>query len=214
MTRELIDLRTSILEERYADALLIVDELEAMSKQAILRNIESFLLGLLIHLIKNQVEQRLTNSWAASITGSIRSIQKLNIKDNKTSYYIKPDEWEQMLLEELEAAISVYLNARTDRSVLDTAYEQLNSDREAGRDTSFGLYMIGDGEKFVDDYRVTFANKGFLISRIYNPIARPMFQDQLFRDYLIEIGLLDYWKNHGFPYFCRENGENDFQCDP
>lgn len=39
MTQELIDLRTSLLEERYADALLIVDELEAMSKQAILRNI-------------------------------------------------------------------------------------------------------------------------------------------------------------------------------
>ena len=37
MTQELIDLRTSILEGRYADALAIVDELEGMSKQAILR---------------------------------------------------------------------------------------------------------------------------------------------------------------------------------
>ncbi|MGK7905083.1 MAG: DUF29 family protein [Hormoscilla sp.] len=122
MTRELIDLRTSILEERYADALLIVDELEAMSKQAILRNIESFLLRLLIHLIKNQVEQRLTNSWVAAITASIRSIKKLNLKDNKTSYYIKPDEWEPMLLEELEAAISdasrEVMNLRISRSQL------------------------------------------------------------------------------------------------
>ncbi len=32
MTQELIDLRTSILEGRYADALAIVDELEGMSK--------------------------------------------------------------------------------------------------------------------------------------------------------------------------------------
>ncbi len=63
MTQELIDLRTSILEGRYADALAIVDELEGMSKQAILRNIESCLVRVLIHLIKNQIEQRLSNSW-------------------------------------------------------------------------------------------------------------------------------------------------------
>jgi len=43
MTQELIELRASIVEGRYADALALVDELEGMSKQAILRNIESFL---------------------------------------------------------------------------------------------------------------------------------------------------------------------------
>ena len=105
MTQELIDLRASILEGRYADALAIVDELEGMSKQAILRNIESFISRILIHLIKNQVEQRLTNSWAASIRDSVREIQKLNLKDNKTSYYINADEWEQVIEDELEASI-------------------------------------------------------------------------------------------------------------
>jgi len=105
MTQELIDLRTSILEGRYADALAIVDELEGMSKQAILRNIESFLVRVLIHLIKNQIEQRLTYSWVASISDSLRQIQKLNIKENKTSYYIKQDEWEPFIEEAIEAAI-------------------------------------------------------------------------------------------------------------
>jgi len=37
MTPKLIDLRNSILEERYQDALAIVDELEGMSKQAIFK---------------------------------------------------------------------------------------------------------------------------------------------------------------------------------
>ncbi len=55
MTQELIDLRNSILEERYEDALAIIDELKGMSKQAILRNIDSFLVRILIHLLKNQV---------------------------------------------------------------------------------------------------------------------------------------------------------------
>lgn len=105
MTQELIDLKSSILEGRYQDALLIVDELEGMSKKAIIRNIESYLVRLLIHLIKNQIEQRLTNSWFASISDSIVEIAKLNIKDNKTSYYIDLDEWQSYIEEAIERAI-------------------------------------------------------------------------------------------------------------
>ena len=105
MTQELIDLRASILEGRYEDALVIVDELEGMSKKAILRAIKSFVIRMLIHLIKNQVEQRLTNSWVASIRDSLLEIQDLNLKENKTSYYIKSDEWQPFLDSILEAAI-------------------------------------------------------------------------------------------------------------
>lgn len=71
--------------------------------QAIIRNIESFLLRLMIHLIKNQIEQRLTNSWANSISDSIVQIKKLNLKDNKNSYYINSDE----SLTYLEAAVKL-----------------------------------------------------------------------------------------------------------
>ncbi len=105
MTQELIDLRTSILDGRYQDALVIIDELEGMSKQAILRNIQSFLLRILIHLIKNQGEQRLTNSWVASIRDSIRQIKKLNLQDHKTSYYVQSDEWQSLLDDEFDEAI-------------------------------------------------------------------------------------------------------------
>lgn len=103
MVQELIDLRASILAGRYEEALTLIDELEAMGKQAIIRNIESFLIRLMIHLIKNQIEQRLTNSWANSISDSIVQIKKLNLKDNKTSYYINSDEWQSYL----EAAIKL-----------------------------------------------------------------------------------------------------------
>lgn len=64
-----------------------------------------FLVRLLIHLIKNQVEQRLTNPWAASISDSIRQIKKLNLKDNKKSYYIKQNEWCEYLEEAFAVAI-------------------------------------------------------------------------------------------------------------
>jgi Domain of unknown function DUF29 len=105
MTQELIDLRTCIQQGRYADALAIVDELEGMSKQAILRNIQAYLRIMLIHLIKNQVEQRLTNSWVASIRNSLIEIKKLNLKDNKKSYYINLDEWDTYIEDEIEVAV-------------------------------------------------------------------------------------------------------------
>lgn len=107
MTQELIDLKISILEGRYSDALAIVDELEAMSKKEILRKIKAFLKILLIHLIKNQIEQRLTSSWAVSIRNAILEIYDLNLKENKTSYYINLDEWEKLIEEEvIEKAIA------------------------------------------------------------------------------------------------------------
>jgi len=53
-----------------------------------LRKIEAFLVKLVIYLIKNQIEQRLTNSWIASISDSVIQIAKLNSKDHQKSYYI------------------------------------------------------------------------------------------------------------------------------
>jgi hypothetical protein len=105
MTQELIDLRTCIQEGRYADALAIVDELEGMSKQAILRNIQAYLRILLIHLIKNQLEQRFTNYWVASIRNSLIEIKKLNLKDNKKSSYINFNEWDTYIEDEIEVAV-------------------------------------------------------------------------------------------------------------
>ncbi len=132
MTQELIDLRASILEGRYEDALIIVDELDWMSKKGTLLTIESFLIRMLIHLIKNQLEQRLTNSWAASIRGSIMEIKKRNLQDNKTSYYVNQDEWDSMLEDTLEQAIR------------DASVEALN-----GNYTSFQLSEMVDRNQVI-----------------------------------------------------------------
>ncbi|MCM0593259.1 MAG: DUF29 family protein [Gloeotrichia echinulata DVL01] len=105
MTQELIELRQSILEGRYDDALEIIDDLEEMSKQGTLRKIEAFLVRLFIHLMKNQIEQRLTNSWIASISDSVIQIAKLNLKDNQKSYYIKAEQWQEYLEEAIAIAI-------------------------------------------------------------------------------------------------------------
>jgi len=105
MSQELVDLRISILQGRYQDALAIVDEMEEMSRKSLFRNIKLFLIRMLIHLIKNQIEQRMTNSWAASIRDSLMEIQDLNIQENKKAYYVKQDGWETLLAESMKRAV-------------------------------------------------------------------------------------------------------------
>ncbi|GAB4282171.1 MAG: hypothetical protein Fur0025_11170 [Oscillatoriaceae cyanobacterium] len=106
MLQELAELKLSILEGRYADALSLLAQLDGMSKQAKIDAIESFAVRLMLHLIKNQLEQRLTNSWAASIRSSLVEIKKINLQDNKKAYYINQDEWYSLLEDVIEVAIS------------------------------------------------------------------------------------------------------------
>ena len=162
MTQELIDLRNSILQGNYADALAIIDELEGMSKQAILRNIESFLKILLIHLIKNQIEQRLTNYWMACIRNSIREIQKINLKENKKSYYVNHDEWENLIEEEV-----------IEDAIADASIEIMN-----GKYTRSQLSKILD-RKLIISTAMTF----LFLTYTYSPKELPAIMD----DYLSQL---------------------------
>lgn len=57
---ELLELRQHLLNGEYSTALAMIDELGEMSRKAILRTIRAYLVRLLVHLIKNQHEERLT----------------------------------------------------------------------------------------------------------------------------------------------------------
>ncbi len=89
---EILELKDCLLNHQYERAMNIVEELEQMGRQDKINNLESFLVILLIHLIKIQVEKRVTRSWRSSILNSLREIQKRN-KLGKKSQYIKSNQW-------------------------------------------------------------------------------------------------------------------------
>lgn len=91
---EILELKNCLLNHQYKQAMTIVEELELMGRQDKINNLESFLVILLIHLIKIQVEKRVTRSWRSSILNSLREIQKRN-KLGKKSHYIKPNQWQE-----------------------------------------------------------------------------------------------------------------------
>ncbi|MGK7948383.1 MAG: DUF29 family protein [Xenococcaceae cyanobacterium] len=93
---EILEIKKHLLAGEIESALLIVEELEEMGRQSEIRNLESFLVILLIHLIKIQVEKRLTNSWKSSIINSLFSIQKRN-KLGKKAHYIYSQNWQEYL---------------------------------------------------------------------------------------------------------------------
>ena len=81
-----------------------------MSKKDIIKTIRNYAVILLLHLIKQQAENRTTRSWEVSIRNSVREIQRENKRRKAGGSYLTPEE----LLETLEEA---YLNALDEASL-------------------------------------------------------------------------------------------------
>ena len=84
---ELEELRKKIEAQDYIAALQIVDELEEMSKEDKLNKIYSYMVILLIHLIKQEAEKRTTSSWERSIYNSVDNINRTNKRRKSGGYY-------------------------------------------------------------------------------------------------------------------------------
>ena len=84
---ELQELREKIEKQDYQGALLIVNELEEMSVEDKLNKIYSYVVILLVHIIKQEAENRTTSSWNRSIYNSIKYINKTNKRRKSGGYY-------------------------------------------------------------------------------------------------------------------------------
>ena len=100
---ELLILKKLLLKGDIPGSLAIVEELEEMSRKDIIKTIRSYAVILLLHLIKQQAENRTTRSWDVSIRNSVLEIQEENERPRGAGFYLP--------LEEL-------------RIVIETAYRQ------------------------------------------------------------------------------------------
>lgn len=102
---ELLELRKCLEEEDYIKALEIVGELEEMSKEDKINKIYSYLVVLLTHLIKQEVEKRSTRSWDVSIKNSLRQINRTNKRRKSGGFYLSDEEMRETIREALLSAI-------------------------------------------------------------------------------------------------------------
>ncbi|MEH2061561.1 MAG: DUF29 family protein [Nostoc sp.] len=107
---ELLTLKDLLVKGDVQGALLIVEELEEMSRNDIIKTIRNYAVILLLHLIKQQAENHTTRSWEVSIRNSVREIQRENKLHKDGGYYLTPEELLEILAE-------AYLNAIDEASL-------------------------------------------------------------------------------------------------
>jgi hypothetical protein len=121
---ELIQLRESIEKHDFVAALQIVDELEEMSVEDKLNKIFSYMVVLLLHLIKEDAEKRLTKSWKLSINNSIKQINRINKRRKSGGYYANKADLNEIIDDAFElalegAAIEAFSGAYNEQELLE-----------------------------------------------------------------------------------------------
>ena len=102
---ELVELRRYIEQQRYAEALDLIAEMEEMSREDKVNKIYSFAEILLLHLIKQRAEQRTTRSWDLSIRNATRQIARVNKRYKSGGMYLSEAELCEVLTEAYQPAL-------------------------------------------------------------------------------------------------------------
>lgn len=102
---ELQELREKIEKRDYQGALAIVTELEEMSVEDKLNKIYSYMVILLVHLIKREAEARTTSSWDRSIYNSVKYINKTNQRRRSRGSYADDETLAEIIDEAYDHAL-------------------------------------------------------------------------------------------------------------
>lgn len=102
---ELETLRRYIESGDLNGALAVLDEMEAMSKEDKINRVRSYLVVLLMHMIKESIEQRTTRSWQNSLRLALHQIEHHNKRRKAGGYYVPAEDMPQLVAEAMETAI-------------------------------------------------------------------------------------------------------------
>jgi regulator of RNase E activity RraB len=102
---ELLEIKELLHQGKVAEALIIVEELEEMSKIDKLNKIFSYAIILLLHLIKKKAEKRTTKSWETSIFNSVKQIQRSNQRRKAKGTYLTEEELLETIHDAYESAL-------------------------------------------------------------------------------------------------------------
>jgi hypothetical protein len=128
---ELMELREYIEQGRYADALVLIGEMEEMSRDDKINKFGSYLTILLLHLIKQHAEKRTTRSWDVSIQNAVQQMAYVNKRRKAGGFYLSTQE----IREALEAWYDIAL-------------------RQASLEAFGGVYSVDELAAMVNDSAV------------------------------------------------------------
>lgn len=102
---ELVLLRELIEKKEYQQAVEIVNELEEISREDKLGKIYSYAVILLLHLIKQDAENRSTRSWEFAIYNRSKEIKRVNKRKKSGGFYAHETELEEIFTDAFDTAI-------------------------------------------------------------------------------------------------------------
>jgi hypothetical protein len=102
---ELLELKKLIHQGNIQDALLLISEMEEMSKEDKINKIYSYCIVLLVHLIKQNAEKRTTRSWQVSIDLAVDKIQRINKRQKAGGTYMNNSELRELLGQSYRVAL-------------------------------------------------------------------------------------------------------------
>ena len=117
---EIIELKTYLEQRNYPAALTLIGEMEEMGKDDKIHKIYSFMIILLLHLIKQNAEGRTTRFWGFSIRNSLREIQLVNRRRKTGGWYLT--------LEEISPIVDEAYPSALQRAALEAFEGQFNEE--------------------------------------------------------------------------------------
>ena len=121
---ELLELRRYVEQQRYAEALALIAEMEEMSREDKINKIYSYTEILLLHLIKQEAEKRTTRSWELSLRNAVRQIVRVNKRQKSGGTYLGESDLREIIAEAYQPAL--------ERAALE-AFEGRYDDQELGQ---------------------------------------------------------------------------------
>ena len=102
---ELLELRHLLEAGKMSEAMLLLDEMDEMAKDDKINKIESYLVILMLHLIKQQAERKTTRSWNLSIRHATRKVLRSWKRRKAGGYYLNEDELREAIAEVFDEAL-------------------------------------------------------------------------------------------------------------
>ena len=77
----------------------------------------------------------------------------------------------------------------------------------------YGGLLLGDASLLVE-YLETVSNNA-VVEHVFitAPSYRKVYNDPVFKDHLRKIGLVEFWRENGWPDYCKPVSDDDFECD-
>jgi hypothetical protein len=95
----------------------VLDEMEAMSQEDKINRVRSYLVVLLMHMIKESIEQRTTRSWQNSPRLALHQIEHHNKRRKAGGYYVPAEDMPQLVAAAMETAIIASSTEVLDRTL-------------------------------------------------------------------------------------------------